>query len=101
MKYEGGSVVLSIGPALVHDLGKGLTPPEALPRHVGHEERSARLLKGVCERLRVPAAHRELALLVAQFHTHVHRALELRDSTMLELLERWESLEQRARETAR
>ena len=39
---------------LVHDLGKGTTPADMLPRHIGHEQRSAKLLKGLCERLRVP-----------------------------------------------
>ena len=51
--------------ALTHDLGKGTTPADVLPRHIGHEERSARLLKGVCQRLRVPVECKELADVVA------------------------------------
>jgi tRNA nucleotidyltransferase (CCA-adding enzyme) len=59
---------------LVHDLGKGTTPVEMLPRHIGHEERSVRLLKGVCERLRVPVDCRELAEVVAREHGNLHRS---------------------------
>ena len=63
---------------LCHDLGKGTTPADMLPRHIGHEERSARLLKGVCERLRVPTECRELADVVAREHGNIHRSGELR-----------------------
>jgi len=61
---------------LCHDLGKGTTPADVLPRHIGHEERSARLLKGVCERLRVPTDCRELAEVVAREHGNIHRSAE-------------------------
>ena len=60
---------------LCHDLGKGTTPADVLPRHIGHEERSARLLKGVCERWRVPRECRELAD-VARVVAAVKRTLE-------------------------
>ena len=73
--------------ALVHDLGKADTPPSEWPQHKGHEARSMPLIEAVCERLRVPAACRELALLTARFHTHVHRALELRAATLLKIIE--------------
>jgi len=71
-----------------HDLGKGTTPPEEWPRHIGHEERSAELAEALSERVRAPNHCRELAVLAARFHTHVHRALELRAGTMLDLFER-------------
>jgi tRNA nucleotidyltransferase (CCA-adding enzyme) len=73
--------------ALVHDLGKGVTPREQWPRHLGHEETGAKLIEGVCARLKVPNEHRDLAVLVARHHAKVHRAAELRPATMLELLE--------------
>jgi len=73
--------------ALVHDVGKGLTPPEQWPRHIGHEEAGARLIERMCARLKVPNEHRELAVLVARHHALVHRAAELRPGTVLELLE--------------
>lgn len=72
--------------ALVHDLGKGLTPPEIWPSHRGHEARSAELIEALCARLRAPREYRELALAVARHHGLVHRALELRPSRLLELL---------------
>lgn len=72
---------------LVHDLGKGTTPRDEWPRHIGHEGRSLPLIEALCERLRVPVACRELALAVAKWHTHVHRALELRPETLLKVLE--------------
>jgi tRNA nucleotidyltransferase (CCA-adding enzyme) len=74
--------------ALVHDLGKGTTPKAMLPRHAGHELRGCKLIRRLCERLPVPRACRDLGLLVAEFHTHVHRALELRPKTLLKVLER-------------
>ncbi len=74
--------------ALVHDLGKATTPADKLPGHAGHEKRSVGLIRTLCDRLPVPKAARELALLVAEFHGHCHRALELKPSTVLKVLER-------------
>ncbi len=73
--------------ALVHDVGKGLTPRKEWPRHIGHEEAGARLIAGMAERLRVPNEHRDLAVLVARYHARVHRVAEQRPGTVLELLE--------------
>ena len=73
---------------LCHDLGKGTTPAEMLPRHIGHEERSARLLKGVCQRLRVPVECREIADVVAREHGNIHRSSELGAPAVVRLLER-------------
>jgi tRNA nucleotidyltransferase (CCA-adding enzyme) len=73
--------------ALVHDLGKGTTPKEEWPKHVGHEERGVALVRALCQRYRVPNDYREIALLVTRFHLHCHRALELRPGTVLETLE--------------
>lgn len=74
--------------ALVHDLGKATTRKEILPGHAGHEKRSVSLIRKLCSRLPVPKACRELAVLVAEFHTHCHRALELKPATVLKVLER-------------
>ena len=74
--------------ALTHDLGKALTPQAMLPRHIGHEHAGLQPLRGVCERLKVPTEHRELALIACREHLNVHRLFELRDSTVLELLTR-------------
>ena len=73
--------------ALGHDLGKGNTPADILPRHIGHEMRSVNLLKDVCERLRVPGECRDLATLVAKYHGNVHRARELRADTIVRLFD--------------
>jgi tRNA nucleotidyltransferase (CCA-adding enzyme) len=73
---------------LLHDLGKGTTPPHLLPRHLGHEERSARLLKKICERLRVPTDCRELADVVAREHGNIHRSADLSPAATVRLLER-------------
>ena len=77
---------------LGHDLGKGTTPADVLPRHIGHEERSARLLRGVCERLRVPVDCRELADVVAREHGNIHRSAELGAAALVRLLERCDAL---------
>jgi len=78
--------------ALTHDLGKGETPPELWPRHIGHEERSARLVHQLSERLRVPNDFRQLAEVTARWHGLVHRAMELRTTTILQLLEHCDAL---------
>ncbi|HEX7047893.1 MAG TPA: multifunctional CCA addition/repair protein [Gammaproteobacteria bacterium] len=80
--------------ALVHDLGKGTTPKDVLPSHHGHEQRGVKLIAQLCERLRVPNDCRQLAEHVSRFHTHVHRAEELKGSTMLEVLEKTRALQQ-------
>jgi tRNA nucleotidyltransferase (CCA-adding enzyme) len=72
---------------LLHDLGKGLTPPEEWPRHIAHEHRGVKLIKAVNERCKAPRDCQELAVLVGEYHTHGHRALELKASTLLELLQ--------------
>lgn len=77
---------------LCHDLGKGTTPADVLPRHIGHEERSVRLLKGVCERWRVPRDCRELAEVVAREHGHIHGSGGFGAAAVLRLLERCDAL---------
>lgn len=72
--------------ALTHDLGKGTTPQDVLPRHIGHEERSVHLLKDVCKRLRVPNDCKELAHVVARFHGKVYRVDEMRSATKVQFL---------------
>ncbi|TXI30839.1 MAG: multifunctional CCA addition/repair protein [Nitrosomonas oligotropha] len=72
---------------LMHDLGKGTTPPEEWPRHIGHEARSIELTQNICERIRVPKDARDLALLVARYHGDVHRAAELKPSTLADMLQ--------------
>ncbi len=73
---------------LVHDLGKGRTPGTMLPRHIGHEDVGVEMIGPLCERLRAPAECRDLALLVARFHSDIHRAAVLQPATMVKVLER-------------
>jgi tRNA nucleotidyltransferase (CCA-adding enzyme) len=73
---------------LTHDLGKGTTPGEQLPKHIGHEERSARLLRKICDRLRVPTECREIADVVAREHGNIHRSGEFGPAALVRLLER-------------
>ncbi|HET9643949.1 MAG TPA: multifunctional CCA addition/repair protein [Burkholderiaceae bacterium] len=77
---------------LCHDLGKGTTPEETLPRHHGHEARSVHLLEQVCKRWRVPLASRELAVVVAREHGNVHRSEGLNATAQMRLLERCDAL---------
>jgi len=78
--------------ALTHDLGKALTPADILPRHIGHEGRSVELVEVVAARLRVPNDCRDLALLMAQYHGNIHRATDLKASTVVGLLEKTDAL---------
>ncbi len=73
--------------ALVHDLGKGTTRKHSLPSHPGHEQRGVKLIRRLAGRLPVPNACRDLGILVSEYHTHCHRAFELRAATILKLLE--------------
>ncbi len=82
---------------LAHDLGKGTTPADVLPRHIGHEERSAELLKDVAERLRVPVDCRETADVVAREHGHVHRSTDFSAAALVRLLERCDAIRKPAR----
>lgn len=73
---------------LMHDLGKGTTPAAQWPRHMGHEMRSVKLLRNICQRLRVPQACAELAEVVAREHGNIHRSASLNAAATLRLLER-------------
>ncbi|MBW8760161.1 MAG: multifunctional CCA addition/repair protein [Burkholderiales bacterium] len=77
---------------LVHDLGKGTTPADILPRHIGHEQRGEALIRGVNERLRVPADCGELALLTAREHSNIHGSGKLDATAVMRLLERCDAL---------
>jgi tRNA nucleotidyltransferase (CCA-adding enzyme) len=77
---------------LGHDLGKGTTPADVLPRHIGHEQRSVDLVRRLCERLRVPVACRELAEVVAREHGNVHRSAEFGAAAIVRLIERCDAI---------
>ncbi len=87
----GGGVAARFA-VLMHDLGKGATPANILPSHHGHEDAGVALVEQLCARLRVPNQMRELAVITARYHTHVHRALELRADTVLKTLEACDAL---------
>jgi len=78
--------------ALIHDVGKGQTPAAEWPRHIAHEQRGARIIEQLCQRLRIPRDYRALALLVARYHGHCHRAFELKPATVLKTLEAVDAL---------
>jgi tRNA nucleotidyltransferase (CCA-adding enzyme) len=73
--------------ALVHDLGKGVTPPDQWPSHIGHELRGVGIIGEMSERLKIPTDFRELGQLVSHEHQRIHRATEMADSTVLGVLE--------------
>jgi tRNA nucleotidyltransferase (CCA-adding enzyme) len=82
---------------LMHDLGKGTTDPEELPRHAGHEKRSVELLHAVCDRWRVPVEVRELAEVVAREHGNIHGSGGLEAAELVGLLERCDAFRKPAR----
>ena len=71
---------------LVHDLGKGITPKDVLPKHTGHEERGVQLVNDLCDRLKVPNRYRDLAVSVSRYHLLCHKAPTLRPKTILKVL---------------
>ena len=78
--------------ALCHDLGKGTTPREAWPRHLGHEQRSVTLLRSISTRWKVPQPCRELAEVVAAEHGHIHGAMPLSAEAVSRLFKRCDAL---------
>lgn len=74
--------------ALVHDLGKALSPKEHLPKHHGHGQKGLPLIKALCTRLRVPNEMRDLALLVSDQHQNIHQAFELRPETIIKIFDK-------------
>ena len=74
--------------ALVHDLGKALSPKEHLPKHHGHGQKGLSLIRAMCERIRVPNDYRDLALLVSDQHQNIHKAFELRAETLIKLFDK-------------
>ncbi|HZX81817.1 MAG TPA: multifunctional CCA addition/repair protein [Lysobacter sp.] len=83
--------------ALTHDLGKARTPEDVLPRHIGHESAGLAPLRELCDRLKVPTAHRQLAAVVCREHLNVHRFDDLRATTVHDLLQRCDGFRQPAR----
>jgi tRNA nucleotidyltransferase (CCA-adding enzyme) len=83
--------------ALTHDLGKALTPAHVLPKHIGHEAAGIAPLRALCDRLKVPTAHRQLAVLACREHLNVHRLFQLRDRTVHALLVRCDAFRKPAR----
>ncbi|MFA5171218.1 MAG: multifunctional CCA addition/repair protein [Sulfuriferula sp.] len=71
--------------ALLHDVGKGLTPPVLWPKHHGHEVDGVMLVKAICARLRVPKDSSDLAVLATRYHGDIHRAQQLRADTVVKL----------------
>ncbi len=73
--------------ALVHDLGKATTPKDILPKHKGHEERGVKIIKKMCQRLKIPNKYRDLAVMVSRYHFICHKLDELRSDTIIKKLE--------------
>lgn len=78
--------------ALMHDLGKAKTEKENWPKHIAHEKLGLAPIKALCERLKVPNKHKELALKTCEFHTNVHQAFSLKASTVLKLFKNTDAL---------
>jgi len=74
--------------ALVHDVGKALTPPDKWPSHHGHGQSGLKLIKALCERFKIPNAHKELALMVSDHHCKIHRCDDLRKDTVIKLFDK-------------
>ena len=83
--------------ALMHDLGKGTTPTNILPKHIGHEERSFNLVRDVCKRIKVPNDCKELAQIVAKFHGKLYQSLQMKPSTLLSFLIELDAIRQPVR----
>ncbi|YCO03313.1 multifunctional CCA addition/repair protein [Vibrio sp. VNB-15] len=76
--------------AQVHDLGKGVTPESEWPSHKMHCHTGLKLIKKLCERVRVPNDFRDLALMVCEQHSNIHRAAELKPQTIIKILNKFD-----------
>lgn len=74
--------------ALIHDLGKGLTPKQDWPRHIAHEQKGLAAIESLCDRIKTPRDTKDLALLACEFHTHVHQVATLKNQTLLKFFSR-------------
>ncbi|MCF6264312.1 MAG: multifunctional CCA addition/repair protein [Xanthomonadales bacterium] len=96
-QMEGQQRAMLVFVVLLHDLGKALSPKQYLPKHYGHEAKGVPLVLAVCQRLRVPKAWQQLAILVCHWHLHCHRVQEMRPQKVLELLEHLDVFRQPSR----
>ncbi len=76
--------------AQVHDLGKGVTPESEWPSHKMHCHTGLKLIKKLCERVRVPNEFKDLALMVCEQHSNIHRAAELKPQTIIKILNKFD-----------
>jgi tRNA nucleotidyltransferase (CCA-adding enzyme) len=83
--------------ALCHDLGKGVTPVDQLPRHIGHEDAGVPLVNALCDRLKVPSACREMAVMATREHLRVHLIPEMTPRTIVNLFMRCDAFRRPAR----
>lgn len=74
--------------ALLHDLGKAVTPKEQWPKHIGHEAKGVPLVNAFCDRIKTPKDYKELAVLVAKYHLECHKCQEFKNTTLVKFLER-------------
>jgi tRNA nucleotidyltransferase (CCA-adding enzyme) len=74
--------------AVVHDLGKGVSPMGQWPSHFGHEQAGVKIIRALCERLRIPVNYNKFAQTVSEFHLLIHRFFELRPQTIVSVLEK-------------
>ena len=71
--------------AICHDLGKAKTPKSNWPHHHGHEKLGITPTRNLCKRLKVPSYYQQLAELTCEYHTHIHKIVELRPETVVKL----------------
>lgn len=64
--------------ALVHDLGKGITPKEILPSHRGHEITGLPLIEKLSDRIKVPHSWKDLALVFTKNHLKIHQVFQMK-----------------------
>lgn len=89
-KYNKEEKTAILFAALTHDLGKGITPKELLPRHLNHEINGVPLIKNVCDKLKVPNLVKHLSLLIGENHLKVHNSMELNPKTIVKLFQQWD-----------
>lgn len=71
--------------AICHDLGKARTPKSNWPHHHGHEKLGITPTRNLCKRIKVPSYYQQLAELTCEYHTHIHKIVELRPETVVKL----------------
>lgn len=72
---------------LMHDLGKGITPRDKMPKHYGHDVNGVPLVESFSNRLTVPSKMRDRAMKATRYHMYLHKLHTLNAKTFVKMFD--------------